>query len=229
MAPLLRVENLAKHFVLHEQERAIAAASDVSFQLAPGQLLAITGPSGVGKSSILKCIYRTYLPSSGNIHFQRSTGDWTDLADATDYEIVEIRRSEVNFVTQFLRFLPRKTTLEVVGQPLLDSGASPDEAKDQAARQLEAFGLPEERWEISPTTFSGGERQRVNLARGFVNRPRLLLLDEPTASLDPEMADRACRNIEQARADGIAILGIFHDPQLIERLADAKISLTPNP
>ena len=227
MDPLLRVENLAKHFLLHEQGREIYAARDVSFQLSPGELLAITGPSGVGKSSILKCIFRTYLASSGQIHFQCASGTWIDLADATDHDVVRIRQQEVNFVTQFLRFLPRKTTLEVVGQPLLDGGASPDEARERAARQLKAFGLPEERWEISPATFSGGERQRVNLARGFINRPRLLLLDEPTASLDPEMADRACRNIEQAKADGIAILGIFHDPQLIARLADAELSLCP--
>ena len=228
MESILEVNNLTKRFVLHEQEREITAASDVSFNLASGKLVALTGPSGAGKSSVLKCIYRPYLPTSGAIEFRLADGNQTDLVQATEHEILELRRHDISFVTQFLHFLPRKTTLEVVGQPLIDAGVSRDESLERAALQLDAFGLPRERWEISPATFSGGERQRVNLARGFVSAPRLLLLDEPTASLDREMSNRVCLNIEKAKCNNVAVLGIFHDATLVERLADKEVSIAAN-
>ncbi|MEM7011756.1 MAG: ATP-binding cassette domain-containing protein [Verrucomicrobiota bacterium] len=226
MTPILQVEKLHKRFFLHEQGREIVAASNVSFHISPQQLLAITGPSGIGKSTILKCVYRTYLPTAGAISYRQENGDLIDLATATDHEILELRRQDLNFVTQFLRFLPRKTTLEVVGQPLTDAGVPRRQALDRAAQQLRAFGLPEKLWEISPATFSGGERQRVNLARGFINEPRLLLLDEPTASLDPEMAERVCVNIEAVKQRGVSVLGVFHDPKLVNRLADDEIQFS---
>lgn len=226
MTSLLSVENLTKRFILHEQEREIPAAEQVSFRVESGELVAVTGPSGAGKSSVLKCIYRTYLPSSGTIWFRQSEGREVNLVSATEQEILMLRREEIGFVTQFLHFLPRKTTLEVVAQPLLNAGIPREVAIQKAATELESFGLPRERWEISPATFSGGERQRVNLARGFVTEPRLLLLDEPTASLDQEMADRVCQNIERAKSKGVGVLGVFHDHELIDRLADKEVQIS---
>lgn len=225
--PVLQVEDFAKHFYLHEQQKKIPSASGVSFSVWPGKLTALIGPTGAGKSSVLKGIYRTYLPTQGKILFRHADGSTTDLATAGDHEILNLRRQQIGFVTQFLHCLPRQPALDVVAQPLLHKGESLDEARLRAGELLASMNLPERLWSLSPSTFSGGERQRVNLAHGLIMQPRLLLLDEPTASLDPVTSLRVVDLLEALKAQGTAMLAIFHQPDLTQRLADEVVELAP--
>lgn len=226
---ILQVEGYAKHFQLHEQHKLIPSSHNVSFTVRAGELTALIGPTGAGKSSVLKGIYRSYLPSTGRILYRDALGHELDLARAGEHQILELRRREIGFVTQFLHCLPRQATLDVVAQPLLALGVAREEARRRAAEWLAAMNLPERLWSVSPATFSGGERQRVNLARGFVARPRLLLLDEPTASLDPATAERVIGLIEGLKSEGTAMLAIFHHPETTRRLADQVVELAPPP
>ncbi|OFZ96381.1 MAG: phosphonate C-P lyase system protein PhnL [Betaproteobacteria bacterium RBG_19FT_COMBO_58_11] len=227
--PILQVEGYGKHFQLHEQNKLIPSSHNVSFSVRAGELTALIGPTGAGKSSVLKGIYRTYLPSAGRILYRDAMGHELDLALASEHQILELRRCEIGFVTQFLHCLPRQATLDVVAQPLLGLGVPREEARQRAADLLSAMNLPERLWSVSPATFSGGERQRVNLARGFIAKPRLLLLDEPTASLDPKTAECVIGLIEGLKAEGTAMLAIFHHPETTRRLADQVVELAPPP
>ncbi|MFZ5794989.1 MAG: phosphonate C-P lyase system protein PhnL [Pseudomonadota bacterium] len=227
--PILQVEGYSKHFYLHEQNKLIPSSHNVSFSVRAGELTALIGPTGAGKSSVLKGIYRTYLPSAGRILYRDALGHELDLALASEHQILELRRREIGFVTQFLHCLPRQATLDVVAQPLYALGVARDEARRHAAELLSAMNLPERLWSVSPATFSGGERQRVNLARGFIAKPRLLLLDEPTASLDPDTAERVIGLIEGLKSEGTAMLAIFHHPETTRRLADQVVELAPPP
>lgn len=229
LPPILQVEGYGKHFQLYEQNKLIPSTHNVSFSVNVGQLTALIGPTGAGKSSVLKGIYRTYLPSAGRILYRNAQGHELDLALSTEHQILELRRSEIGFVTQFLHCLPRQSTLDVVAQPLLSVGTARDEARQRAADLLSAMNLPERLWSVSPATFSGGERQRVNLARGFIAKPRLLLLDEPTASLDPATAECVFGLIEDLKTEGTAMLAIFHHPETTRRLADQVVELAPPP
>lgn len=226
---ILDVKKYSKFFNLHEQNKIIPSSHDVSFQVHHRQLTALIGPTGAGKSSILKGVYRTYLPSSGSILYRSSTGEEIDLVQADEHKILELRKKEIGFVTQFLHCLPRQSSLDVVATPLIQLGAEMTEAKTKAAQLLTAMNLPERLWNISPSTFSGGERQRVNLARGLISKPRLLLLDEPTASLDPRTAEKVIELIQRLKEQGTAMLAIFHDPDMTKRLADHVVELTPPP
>ncbi len=228
-APILQVESYGKHFQLHEQNKLIPSSHNVGFTVYAGTLTALIGPTGAGKSSVLKGIYRTYLPSAGRILYRDALGHEIDLVLASEHQILELRRREVGFVTQFLHCLPRQSTLDVVAQPLFALGADRQDARQRAAELLTAMSLPERLWSVSPATFSGGERQRVNLARGFIAKPRLLLLDEPTASLDPATAEKVIALIEGLKAQGTAMLAIFHHPELTRRLADQVVELAPPP
>jgi len=227
--PILQVEAYGKHFQLHEQNKLIPSSHNVNFSVSAGCLTALVGPTGAGKSSVLKGIYRTYLPSAGRILYRDALGHELDLVLASEHQILELRRREIGFVTQFLHCLPRQATLDVVAQPLLALGVSRDEGRQRAAELLSAMNLPERLWSVSPATFSGGERQRVNLARGFIAKPRLLLLDEPTASLDPATAERVIGLIEGLKSEGTAMLAIFHHPETTRRLADQVVELAPPP
>lgn len=229
LPPILQVEGYGKHFQLYEQNKLIPSSHNVSFSVNVGHLTALIGPTGAGKSSVLKGIYRTYLPNAGRILYRNAQGHELDLALASEHQILELRRSEIGFVTQFLHCLPRQSTLDVVAQPLLSVGTARDEARQRAADLLSAMNLPERLWSVSPATFSGGERQRVNLARGFIAKPRLLLLDEPTASLDPATAECVFGLIEDLKAEGTAMLAIFHHPETTRRLADQVVELAPPP
>ncbi|MCK9986204.1 MAG: alpha-D-ribose 1-methylphosphonate 5-triphosphate synthase subunit PhnL [Azoarcus sp.] len=227
--PILQVEGYGKHFQLHEQNKLIPSSHNVSFSVRAGELTALIGPTGAGKSSVLKGIYRTYLPSAGRILYRDALGHELDLALASEHQILDLRRREIGFVTQFLHCLPRQATLDVVAQPLYALGVARNEARQRAAELLSAMNLPERLWSVSPATFSGGERQRVNLARGFIARPRLLLLDEPTASLDPATAEGVFGLIEGLKSEGTAMLAIFHHPETTRRLADQVVELAPPP
>ncbi len=229
---ILRVENFSKTFTLHEQGKVIPSSKQINFSVFSGKLTAIVGPTGVGKSSVLKGIFRTYLPSSGRLLYQTQNGNEIDLAQADEHQILELRQNEISFVTQFLHVLPRKSTLDVVAQPLYRKGIKVEEAHHLAREMLNILNIPEPLWSVPPATFSGGEKQRVNLARGLISKPRLLLLDEPTASLDPKTTEKVIELIACMKDKGIAILAIFHQPELVERLADSTIELeapTTNP
>lgn len=226
-SPILKISGFGKHFTLHEQGKRIPSSHNVNLEVYPGELTALIGPTGAGKSSVLKGIYRTYLPSAGEILYRDRDGQEIDLATADEYRMLQLRREEIGFVTQFLFCLPRQSTLDVVAHPLVMQGEARQAARERAAVMLNALNLPERLWGISPATFSGGEKQRVNLARGLVARPRLLLLDEPTASLDPVTAERVIALIEQIKRDGVAMLAIFHYPELTARLGDRVVELAP--
>lgn len=225
MDTILSVRDLGKGFYIHDRAKHVPAAEGISFDLKPGQLAALVGPSGAGKSSLLKAIYRTYVPTSGQVLYRTAAGDVVDLVTAPETQITALRRAEIGFVTQFLHCLPRLSTLDVVARPLLQQGVAKEAAHEKAARMLTALAIPQQLWDATPATFSGGERQRVNIARSFAQGGRLMLLDEPTASLDPVARESVCAMIEAAKAEGVAMVGIFHDMALVERLADVKIAV----
>ncbi len=225
---ILQVKRLTKNFNLHEQGKILPGIQAISLTVKSGQLTALTGVSGAGKSSLLKCIYRTYLPQGGEINYHTAAGNWIDIATAKEHEILNLRRKEISFVTQFLHCLPRQTTLDVVAKPLFDLGCDRTKARDKAAILLKKMQLPERLWTISPATFSGGEKQRVNLARGMISSPRLLLLDEPTASLDADTSQLVIELIQSVKQMGAGILAVFHSPELITTLADDVVTVQPS-
>jgi len=224
--PLLSVENLSKTFFLHEQNKIIPSSSQVNLTVYSGKLTALIGPTGAGKSSVLKSIYRTYLPSSGRLLYETAAGGILDLALALEHQILELRREEIGFVTQFLHTLPRQKTLDVVAMPLYRQGVDKQEGRARAAELLAELNIPERLWEVPPATFSGGEKQRVNLARGLIASPRLLLLDEPTASLDAQTTDRVVSLIQRKKQQGVGMLAIFHHADLVKRMADEVVELS---
>ncbi len=224
---ILTIENYAKTFHLHERNKLIPSASHVNLSVYPGRLTALVGPTGAGKSSVLKGVYRTYLPSAGLIQFRTKAGNTVDLALADELQVLELRKQEIGFVTQFLHCLPRKSAIDVVAEPLFARGVNGDEARARAEKLLEQLAVPRHLWNVPPATFSGGEKQRVNLARGLIAQPRLLLLDEPTASLDPITTERVVAHIESLKETGIGMLAIFHHPDLVRRLADDVVELSP--
>jgi alpha-D-ribose 1-methylphosphonate 5-triphosphate synthase subunit PhnL len=224
---VLQIKGYTKQFILHEQAKVIPSSQNVHLEVFSGALTALTGPSGSGKSTVLKGIYRTYLATDGQILYTTEAGQVVDLIQADEHQILKLRRTEIGFVTQFLHFLPRQATQDVVSQPLIERGMSVQKARILAREMLAAVNLPECLWGISPATFSGGEKQRVNLARGLVVRSRLLLLDEPTASLDSETSERVVGLIESLKTKDVAMLAIFHQPELIKRMADHVVNLRP--
>lgn len=225
--PVLHVIDYCKHFALHEQGKTIPSSHDVNLEVYAGQLTALIGPTGAGKSTVLKGIYRSYLPSSGQLLFIDRDQRQIDLAQVDEHQILELRKSDIAYVTQFLHALPRQATEDVVAQPLVKRGMDKNQARDMAREMLDSLNLPQRLWGISPATFSGGERQRVNLARGLVSRPRLLLLDEPTASLDSVTTERVVCLLEAFKQQGVAMLAIFHQLDLVKRLADRIVELAP--
>lgn len=223
----LSVQNIEKQFVLHNRGGIrVTGFSDVSFTVTKGKLLALVGPSGTGKSSILKAIYRTYLINSGAILFHRQDGSIVDLASCPESNVLELRQTEIGFVTQFLKILPRISALQTVAGPLIERGEEEGVARDKARDLLNALNIREELFDVSPLTFSGGEQQRVNIARGIIAPKELLLLDEPTASLDEESSSRVLRLLLDLKKQDIAMIGIFHDPRKIDLVADETYTIT---
>ncbi len=219
---MIHVENLAKNFVLHNQGSvAIPVLAGASFSVAAGECVALVGESGVGKSTVMRILYGNYLAQGGSV----SIGG-VDITRAAPREILALRRETLGYVSQFLRVVPRVPTLEVVAEPLLALGRTEDEALARARDLLTRLRIPERLWSLSPTTFSGGEQQRVNIARGFAHSYPALLLDEPTASLDATNRETVLSLIEEAKAGGAAIVGIFHDLDARVRVADREIDVT---
>lgn len=205
--PLLRVRGLAKHFTLHLRGGVRLPVLDgIDFDLHAGECLALVGASGRGKSTLVKCLYGTYGADGGTLCYRTADGDVVDLARAGARTVLALREREIGYVSQFLRALPRLPADEV---------AAGDPSRLDTARALLArLNLPASLWPLPPATFSGGEQQRVNIARGFVRPSRLLLLDEPTASLDAANRRAVVELIREARDAGTAIVGIFHDDEV---------------
>ncbi len=224
---IIKLEHFSKHFFLHEQQKKIQASINVNLQVNRGSMTVLVGPTGAGKSSVLKGIFRTYLPSSGAILYRTADGEIMDLCTASEHSILALRRHEIRFATQFLHHLPRRSCEDIVCEPLLGQGVEHHEALTEAHHMLTRMQLPEHLWGLSPTTFSGGEKQRVNLARAMVGEPRLLLLDEPTAALDPHTSTHVCDIIRDLKTKGVAMLAIFHHPHLVEQLADEVVEILP--
>jgi alpha-D-ribose 1-methylphosphonate 5-triphosphate synthase subunit PhnL len=229
ISKLLEITNLCKTFRLHIQGGVeIAVFNGLELTLARGEVLAVTGPSGTGKSSLIKLIYGTYRAGAGRIEVVHR-GSVIDIATATPRLIGDIRRHTIGSVTQFLRAIPRVPTLDIVAEPLLERGEDAAKAKARAGELLERLAIPPRLWHLSPVTFSGGEQQRVNIARGFAARAPILLLDEPTASLDPANRERVLAMIAEASAAGTAIIGIFHDAAARNQVATRTLALTSPP
>ena len=221
-APLmLDVRQLKKDFHMHLVDgRIIEPFSDLSFVVRRGELFMISGKSGAGKTTILKCIYRTYLTTSGEIWYDSQQFGRVDIALASEDIVMQLRERELGFCSQFLKVLPRVPAIDVTAEPLVRRGMLREEARDEAARWLRRLGIEESRWQASPITFSGGEQQRLNLARAFIAAPRLLLLDEPTASLDAVSKAIVVEMISEARAAGVTILTVSHDTAAMQPIAD---------
>lgn len=219
---MISIENVSKSFVLHNQGAAeIPVMRGASLKVAAGECVALVGASGAGKSTLMRMIYGNYLTASGRI----MVGN-LDVASAAPREIIQLRRETLGYVSQFLRVVPRVSTLDVVAEPLLSTGTSRDVAMAKAEALLRRLNIPERLWALSPTTFSGGEQQRVNIARGFAFPYPALLLDEPTASLDPTNRATVLAMITEAKARGAAIVGIFHDHAARDEICDRQLDVT---
>ena len=219
---LLDVRGLRKTFNLHARGKSLAVLHDVDVSVAPASIHVLSGPSGAGKSTVLRCCWRAYVPTDGEILYRRSDGSMCDLASCDEHDVLALRRDEIGFVTQFFRCVPRLACERVVAQPLFDAGYSEDQALERARQLLARLNISEALWSLPPATFSGGEQQRVNLARAFVHPRRLLLIDEPTASLDAKSAEVVVQLMMEAKQNHqTGMLVIVHDHDLSARIADA--------
>ena len=219
---VLEVEGLTKSFVLHALDKRIEGCRGVSFGVSQGEFVGITGRSGSGKSTVLKLLYRTYLPQQGTMRYASLAWGPVDLAALDDRQVLALRRQELGYISQFLGVIPRTTARQVLEHSVLDRGGAPDEARDEAERMLKHFELDPTLWDSYVNTFSGGEKLRLNIARAMVKKPRLLLLDEPTASLDQHSKERVRVLLEQLKTEGVTMLGIFHDLEFMGGLCDRE-------
>ncbi|WP_054710183.1 ATP-binding cassette domain-containing protein [Bacillus sp. JCM 19041] len=218
--PLLSVEGFGKTFTITHLQQTIQAVEQIDFQIGKGEFLGITGKSGSGKSTILKSIYRTYLPDEGRIWFESEKYGTIDLLRAEERQILHLRKYEIGYVSQFLSVMPRTTSRQLVEQSVLETGCTEAVAKEEAAHVLAHFDLDEKLWDTYPNTFSGGEKLRLNIAIAAVKKPRLLLLDEPTASLDAQSKLKVRELIEKLKQNGTTLAGVFHDIEFMEGLCD---------
>ncbi|MEX0286516.1 MAG: phosphonate C-P lyase system protein PhnL [Paracoccaceae bacterium] len=219
---MIELKQVAKSFTLHNQGGAVIdVMTDATLSVAPGECVALAGASGAGKSTLMRMIYGNYLARSGQILV-----NGVDVARAEPREILQLRRETLGYVSQFLRVVPRVPTVQVVAEPLLALGVDSEAAEARARALLTRLRIPEPLWSLSPTTFSGGEQQRVNIARGFAHDYPALLLDEPTASLDVENRQTVLSLIREAKARGAAIVGIFHDAAARAEICDREIDVS---
>jgi alpha-D-ribose 1-methylphosphonate 5-triphosphate synthase subunit PhnL len=219
---MIAISNLSKAFTLHNQGSAvIPVMTGANLTVASGECVGLIGRSGSGKSTLMRMVYGNYLADGGAIHVGT-----LDVARAAPRQIIRLRRETLGYVSQFLRVVPRVPTLDVVAEPLLQLGTDRALARGRAADLLARLNIPERLWALSPTTFSGGEQQRVNIARGFAYAYPVMLLDEPTASLDAANREVVLALIIEAKARGAAILGIFHDEDARARVCDRLVDVT---
>ena len=226
MSVMIKLSEAEKSFTMHLQNGIrLPVVRGVSFHVEGGECVVLAGPSGAGKSSILKMIFGNYRCDSGRIEILHR-GATIDLATAEPRQVLELRRTTIGYVSQFLRAVPRVAALDVVAEPLVVSGVSKDEARQRAGDLLRRLNIAERLWTLPPATFSGGEQQRVNIARGFISDFPILLLDEPTASLDAGNREVVMSMIAEKKKVGVAMIAIVHDDEVRERIADRLIDVS---
>ena len=219
----LHAEALCKTFTLHTQGGVrLPVLNGVSLTVNAGECVALTGPSGSGKSTLMRSLYGNYRVDSGSI-WLRHEGTWVDLPQLQPHELIAVRQKTIGYVSQFLRVIPRVPALEVAAEPLLELGVAPEVALDTVRHLFERLNLPERLWHLSPTTFSGGEKQRVNIARAFAVGYPVLLLDEPTSALDATNRQVVMELIEERKAAGCALVGIFHDEDVRQQVCNRAL------
>jgi alpha-D-ribose 1-methylphosphonate 5-triphosphate synthase subunit PhnL len=226
MTAMIDISNAEKTFTMHLQGGVqLPVVRGVSFQVSAGECVVLSGPSGTGKSSILKMLFGNYRCDAGRIGV-RHDGSQLDLARAEPRDILSVRRTTIGYVSQFLRAVPRVATTDVVAEPLIVNGMARPEARERAGQLLRRLNIPERLWALPPSTFSGGEQQRVNIARGFISDLPILLLDEPTASLDAANRAVVVELIGQKKRAGVAMVAIVHDDEIRHLIADRVIDVT---
>lgn len=227
---MLQLQQVSKRFTLHHQNGAeLQVLHNVDLSVTPSECLVLDGPSGMGKSTLLKLIYANYRASGGRIEMRQADGRVLELGMASPRELIRMRRDSVGYVSQFLRVIPRVAALDVVAEPLIEDAINPvaalEPAREQARSWLERLRIPERLWHLPPATFSGGEQQRINIARNMIKPRPLLLLDEPTASLDAANTRTVIELIEEALERGAAVLGIFHDTAVGAAVATRRVNV----
>jgi len=223
---MIDISNAQKSFVMHLQGGVeLPVVRGVSFHVLSGECVVLSGPSGAGKSSILKMIFGNYRCDGGRIGI-RHRGEVIDLATAEPRQVLSVRRSTIGYVSQFLRAVPRVATIDVVAEPLIANGIARAEAREKAGTLLRRLNIPERLWALPPSTFSGGEQQRVNIARGFISDLPILLMDEPTASLDAANRAVVVELIGQKKRQGVAMVAIVHDDEIRHLIADRIVDVT---
>ncbi|HJZ22638.1 MAG TPA: phosphonate C-P lyase system protein PhnL [Bradyrhizobium sp.] len=226
MTAMIDISNAEKTFIMHLQGGIeLPVVRGVSFDVQPGECVVLAGPSGAGKSSILKMIFGNYRCDGGRIDILHH-GERIDLARAEPREILNVRRDTIGYVSQFLRAVPRVATIDVVAEPLIANGMARAGAREKAGELLRRLNIPERLWALPPSTFSGGEQQRVNIARGFISDLPILLLDEPTASLDAANRAVVVDLIDEKKRKAVAMVAIVHDDEIRELIADRIVDVT---
>ena len=225
MTALIEARDLSKTFTLHGRSSLeLPVFSGIDLAVQAGECLALTGHSGSGKSSLLRCLYGNYAATGGEVRI-RHQGQWMSLSNAAPREVINVRRHTLGYVSQFLRVIPRISALDIVAEPLRRLGVTADAARSQAAQWLTRLNLHERLWHLPPATFSGGEQQRVNIAHGLIAGHPVLLLDEPTASLDADNRRVVVQLICEARERGAAVVGIFHDDEVRQAVASRLLDV----
>jgi alpha-D-ribose 1-methylphosphonate 5-triphosphate synthase subunit PhnL len=226
MPVMIEIADAEKTFTMHLQGGVkLPVVCGVNFEVHGGECVVLSGPSGAGKSSILKMIFGNYRCDGGRIGI-RHQGSLIDLANAEPREVLNVRRETIGYVSQFLRAVPRVPTIDVVAEPLIATGTPRGQAREQAGRLLRCLNIPERLWTLPPSTFSGGEQQRVNIAHGFISDHPILLLDEPTASLDTANREVVVNLINEKKRAGVAMVAIVHDDEIRGRIADRVVDVT---
>ena len=227
--PLLHMQAVSKQFVLHLQNStSLPVLQDFDLKLMPGECVRLSGPSGMGKSTVLKLAFGNYRATAGHILVRSTEGEMVDITQANARTVLRLRSQAMGYVSQFLRVIPRVAAIDIVAEPLLEAGGTPftpTQARELAGQWLQRLRIAPSLWQLPPATFSGGEQQRINIARSFIKPRPLLLLDEPTASLDPENTQTVIELIAEARAQGVGILGIFHDQVVAQAVASRTVAM----
>lgn len=225
VTPLLDIHDVSKGFTLHAAGRRVRGCEHISMAVGHGEFVGVTGRSGSGKSTILKCIYRTNLPESGRILYDSAAFGVVDMATLDERRMIYLRNNEIGYVSQFLDCVPRTTARQIVRASAAEAFEDEEAIESETTRMLEHFDFPKNLWDLYPNTFSGGEKLRLNIARAMVRRLRFLLLDEPTASLDNASKAKVRELIEQLKASGTTMLGIFHDLEFMEGVCDREYNM----
>lgn len=226
MGKLLEVVNLEKRFEMHIlNEKQIEALRQVTFEVSEGEVVGLTGKTGSGKSTLMRCIHRTYLATGGQILYHRENGEIVDMVSASEHEVLRVRKTDMTYCSQFLQVIPRVPAIDVVASALVARGSSLEDARRVTSESFERLSLPRELWDAYPATFSGGEQQRVNIARAMISRPRLLLVDEPTASLDLKTKDAVIDMLLALKDAGTSVILITHDEHTLSRMSDRSLHL----